>query len=119
ALEQQSAIVWPRLATGKGGTDGRRRITPVDGGKPLADHARYIFDDHHLPLEVCRSTGGNWTFDRPWTAFAAADHQLFELSDDGQTPATPILEWSGLESIAIGHVDDLIPKLSDASTIED
>jgi hypothetical protein len=118
ALEQTSAIIWPRLATGKGGTDGRRRITPVDGGKPLVDHARYIFDDHHLPLEVCRSTGGNWTFDQPWTAFAAANHKLFELSDDGQTQAAPLLEWSGLESIAIGHVDDLIPALPGGNTIE-
>lgn len=117
-LSQTSAIVWPRLKTGKGATDGRRRITLDSDLKPLCHEARYVFQDHRLPLEVCRATGRKWTFDRPWTTFAAASHKLVEHSGDLQASGPIVLEWSGLESFAIGHVDDLIPKLPAADTIE-
>lgn len=115
-LDQQSAIRWPRLTMSNGGSPGRRRVAPAAGSQPLAHVARYIFADHRLPLSACRPLGGTWTFIQPWTAFVAAHHKLSEVVD-GQ-PADVVLEWTGLESIAIGRALDLIPKLPPDGTIE-
>jgi hypothetical protein len=114
-LALTSAIRWPRLDTTAGASPGRRRVAPRDASGSLAHCATYVLDDHHIPLDACRKLGGDWTFGRPWTAFAAVKHEL--IDDTSGTASVTILSWTGQESIALGRALDLIPRLPD-KTIE-
>jgi hypothetical protein len=116
-LSAMSAIKWPRLATSAGGSAGRRRVTR-SAETLLLHRARYVFDDHRLPLDACRPDGGgSWTLVRPWTTFVAVHHKLVKDPDQDET-APAELQWTGMESIAIGQAADLIPPLPTGNTVE-
>lgn len=106
-LTRKSAIGWPEVATRAGGSEGRKRIAKLDNGITLGHEATYVFDDHRLDFGLCGPANNRWTFAKPWIVFAAAYHVL-----RGQDE---LVEWTGIESIAIGEISDLIPEISAAS----
>jgi hypothetical protein len=108
-LKSDSAIGWPRLKTS--GSNGRRTITR-DVGNPLRHAATYLFDEHHIPFGLCAVVGEDGVLTRPWTVFAAVQHAIRDSVSN-----VILLQWTGVEALAIATDEQLIPKLGTTEAV--
>ncbi|MBY5871330.1 hypothetical protein HFN53_04755 [Rhizobium leguminosarum] len=104
----ESAIAWPKVRTEDAG-DGRALIKIASADRPYRHSARYRFLKHRLDFAVCGPAKTGWRLAKPWRVCVASFH---ELQDDGK----PVLAWQGLETLAIGPADQIVPKLSKSKT---
>lgn len=101
-----SAIAWPKVyskpvAPGTPG-NGTGSVQLPDGAYRHGAH--YAFLDHRMEFGLFGRTGTIWRLTKPWRVHAAGEHWL---SDGSGVP----VEWSSVDSLAIGPAADLVPKL--------